>query len=111
MLPLLRIVALLPMMVAARMRRIERRTIARLTDAGANTAERAILLEHGGAVSNFVYRRLTSAGALVATGNDRYYLSRPGYQTFRGRRRKRALVVLTALAAIVAAMYFLGAFS
>jgi hypothetical protein len=111
MLPLLRALAFVPMVLAARMRRIERRTIARLTDAGANTVERAILLEQGGPVSNFVYKRLTTAGVLVFSGNDRYYLNQPAYDAFRTRRRRRAMVVLVVLAVISVLAYMSGVIS
>ena len=111
MLLVLRVRAFLPF-AAAGLRRIERKTIARLNDAGANTAERAILLEErGGSVSNLVYRRLTTTGALVYAGNDRYYLNQRAYDTFCRRRRRRAIVVLAALAVMVMAMYSLGVFS
>jgi len=96
------------MMLALRTRRAERRTIARLTEAGANTAERAILLEEGGKVSAFVYKRLGRAGALVPAGNDRYYLNQAAYDAFRGRRRTRGLIVLAALLGIIAVLYFSG---
>ena len=85
--------------VAARMRRVERRTIARLTDAGANTAERAILLERGGRLHEFVYRASDERrGAASGPGNDRYYLnagrlrrvSRPAPPARAGRRRSAA---------------------
>jgi hypothetical protein len=85
-----------PILVAARIRGIERRTIARLRDAGADTEERAILLEPGGRLARWVYRRLEKAQALRPGGSDRYYLHRPGYDAFRQRRRRRALLVLSA---------------
>ena len=103
--------AFVPMALAGRMRRIERRTIARLSDAGANTAERAILLEGDGKLRQFVHARLERAGALIGAGNDRYYLSRPAYDTFRGRRRLRAAVVVLAVAIVGVTMYFRGEFS
>lgn len=111
MLPLLRLLAFIPLVIAARLRGIERRTIARLHDAGADTAERAILLEDGGPISSFVYRRLGSAGALIAAGKDRYYWSAQGYERFRARRRRRALVMVTLLLAIIGMAYLLGYFS
>lgn len=96
MMAVLRVLAFLPMLLAARMRRIERRTIGRLTDAGANVAERAILLEPGGPLSRFVHHRLAGTGALVLTGDARYYLDEQAYEVFRKRRRRRALVVIAA---------------
>lgn len=94
-----------------RLRRIERRTIARLRDAGANLAERGILLEPGGSIVAFVYRRLSRAGVLVSAGNDRYYLDEAAYDAFRARRRRRALIVLGAIVVILLVMYMRGVFS
>jgi hypothetical protein len=102
----LRVLAFLPLLVAARLRQIERRTIARVTEAGADTAERAVLLEDTGQLGAFVQRRLERAGALIAAGNDRYYFDRAAYAAFRGRRRKRALVVITVLVIGLIAFYF-----
>src|SRR5262245_49852006 len=99
MLPLLRVLTFLPMLLAALIRRAERRTIGRLQDAGADRAERAILLHSGGRIERFVHGRLERAGALQPAGNDRYYLHAAAYERFRGRRRTRALIVLSALAA------------
>ena len=83
----------------------------RLTEAGANVGERAILLEQGGAMSDFVYERLTRAGVLVFAGNDRYYLNQQAYDAFRGRRRRRAIIVSTVMAVIFVVLYFFGVIS
>jgi hypothetical protein len=99
-----------PALIVARNSRIERRAIARLNEAGANTAERAILLEDAGRASRGVQRRLVEAGALVSAGNDRYYLNQPAYEAYRGRRRTRANIVLAVLAVIVLVMYYAGIF-
>jgi hypothetical protein len=106
----LQALAFIPLVFAALMRRIERRALERLRSGGANTAERAILLEHSGRLSDFVYRRLRHAGAIVAAGNDRYYLSEGAYDVFRGRRRRRALIVVALVLAIVATLYVRGDF-
>jgi hypothetical protein len=99
------------MVLAARMRGIERRTITRLTDAGANIEERAILLQQGGAVSGFVYQRLLDAKVLVFAGKDRYYLNQRAYEAFRGRRRRRAIILVVSMVVVVALLYFLGVIS
>ncbi len=108
---LLRVLMFVPMLVAARIRRVEARTIARLQDAGADRGERAILLETGGPIARFVHGRLERAGALRPAGNDRYYLYPAAYEQFRGRRRVRALIVLSALTAVIAALYWGGMLS
>jgi hypothetical protein len=107
----LRPLAFVPMVLVAHIRRIERRTIARLQDAGANTAELAILLEQRGPVERWVHRRLERAEALKPAANDRYYLYAPAYEAFQRSRRRRALIVLAVLVAALVALYLLGAFS
>jgi hypothetical protein len=99
-----------PIALAAVVGRLERRTIQRLTDAGANTAERGILLEDG-RLARVVRGRLERAGALRAAGNNRYYLLVDAYQRYRGRRRVRAWIVVTILMLAVASVYFSGGFA
>jgi len=111
MLSILRPLAFLPMLLAAYLRRAERRMIGRLQEAGADRAERAILLDTGGPIERFVHGRLERAGALHSAGNDRYYLYPAGYERFRGRRRVRALIALAVLASVVAGLYWGGMLS
>ena len=111
MLPWLRLLMFVPLIAPARMRRIERRTIARLRDAGADKAERAILLEPGGRFADIVYRRLERAEALRPAGSDRYYLHAPAYDAFRRRRQRRALIIVSAVLAASAVLFFAGVLS
>ena len=90
------------------MRQIERRTIKRLKDAGAQTGTAAIPLEEHGIVADFVHRRLQQAGALHTIANDRYYLNQARYDAFRRRRRKRAALVILLLLAGMTALYVRG---
>jgi hypothetical protein len=105
-----RLLVIAPIAFAAVVRRLERKTIQRLTDAGANTAERGILLEDG-RLARLVQRRLQRAGALQAAGNHRYYLLMDAYERFCGRRRARALVILALLLVAFATVYFSGGFA
>jgi hypothetical protein len=102
------LLALLPMTLAAAVRRSERRTIARLREAGANTAERGIVLERRRPLSRFVQHRLERSGVLLAAGNDRYYLNEAAYDAYRGRRQKRAMVIIALLLIGLAILYFRG---
>jgi hypothetical protein len=104
----LRFFAFLPLALAAALRRAERRTLTRLTDAAATTPERAILLESGGLLAKFVHGRLTRAGVLVFAGNDRYYLDTAGYDRFARRRRRRAAVVVVLIIAAGGVLYLRG---
>jgi hypothetical protein len=103
----LRLLVIAPIAFAAVVRRLERKTIERLTDAGANTAERGILLEDG-RLARLVQGRLARAGALQAVGNDRYYLLMDAYERYRGRRRVRAWIIVAILLLAVATVYFSG---
>ena len=104
-----RAVMIPPVALAAAIGRFERRTIQRLTDAGANTAERGILLEEG-RLARAVRGRLERAGALRPAGNDRYYLLMDAYERYRGRRQVRAWIIVTILLIGVATVYFSGGF-
>jgi hypothetical protein len=94
MLPLLRVLAFVPMVVAARIRREERRLVDWFRARGAFDAQRAVTVNAGGRISGFVHRRLEGAGAIRSAGN-RFYFDEESYAAFRARRRKRAFVVLT----------------
>jgi hypothetical protein len=102
--------AVVPLAFAGRMRQVERRTLARLKDAGATTVERAILLERGGIATGVVQARLERAHVLRAAGNNRYYLDTAAYYAFATRRRRRAAVVVTVIL-MLGLMYYGGLFS
>lgn len=85
--------------------------MARLRDAGANTAERAIVMDRQGLLTGFVHRRLERAGVLQPAPNDRYYLNETANHAFQAGRRRRAIGVLSFLVAALAVMYFGGYFS
>jgi hypothetical protein len=104
----LQYVALVPMALGLMVRRSERRTIARLQEAGATLAERAILLDSRPPLSRFTHGRLARAGVLQSAGNDRYYLNDAAYEAFRARRRMRAAFIVTLLLLGIAVLYFRG---
>jgi hypothetical protein len=104
----LQYVAFVPLALVAALRRSERRVIARLLDAGANTAGRAILLDSQRPLSGFTRQRLERAGVLHPAGNDRYYLDAGAYEVFRARRRTRAMVMAALLLIGIAILYFRG---
>lgn len=104
----LQVLAVLPMLLLRVTRRLERRVIARLTEAGATSPEGAISLEESSRLWPFVRRRLRGGGVLVAAGNDRYYFHAESYRRFTMRRRQRALGVVLLLLAGVAWLYLRG---
>jgi hypothetical protein len=90
------------------MRRIERRVVSRAAAAGADIAERAVLLEDVGPVGEFVHRRLQGAGVLVSAGHDRYYVNQHAYTAFRRRRQRRAVLVVGVVVLVMALLFFRG---
>ena len=106
MLPLLRVLAFVPMIVAIRIRGEERRLVASFHARGALDAARAVKVdaENQGAIARWMHQRLAAAGA-IREASGGVYFDENGYSEFRARRRRRALVVLSLLvAAIVIAM-------
>lgn len=101
----LRALSFIPLALAARVRQVERRTITRLTDAGANRLDRAILLERDGPVVRFVHQRLERAGVLQPAANDRYYWDEPAYHELVRRRHRRALIVVGLLVLMITMIY------
>jgi hypothetical protein len=108
---ILQLLAFVPLAFAGRMRQVERRTLARLKDAGAATVERAILLERGGVATAIVQNRLERAHVLQPAGNNRYYLDGAAYHAFAARRRRRAAVVVAFILGMLGLMYYGGLFS
>jgi hypothetical protein len=104
----LQVLAFLPLALAARLRRLERRVVRRAKAEQATTPERAMPLAHAGKLGDFVNGRLQRAGVLVPAGNDRYYFEATAYAAFRGRRRKRAAIAIALLLIGVALLYLRG---
>jgi hypothetical protein len=98
--------ALVPMVCGAAMRRVERRTMARVADAAATTPERAVMLEQAGRIGGFVQSRLQRNGVLIEAGNGRYYFSPAAYEAFRDRRRKRALLIISIAVVLTGVLYW-----
>ena len=107
MVPLLRALAFVPMVIAARIRREERRLVDRFRARGAFDQERAVTVNAGGAISGFVHRRLEGVGAIRPAGN-RFYFDEDSYAGFRARRRKRAFVVVTLVVIAVGIGFLTG---
>jgi hypothetical protein len=94
---LLRALAFLPLLLAAKIRREERRLLERLRQAKALAASSAITLEEPGTIGGWVRHRLLRNRVLGESAGDRYYLIESGYDAFRRRRRQRALVAFALL--------------
>jgi hypothetical protein len=107
-LPWIQALAFIPLIVAVRARRIERRMFERFKDAGANVGERAIFVDHDGLLKRMVFRRLRASAVLRDAGNDRYYWDAAAYSEFRGRRRRRAALAIAAIVLGVLMLFFSG---
>jgi hypothetical protein len=55
-----------------------------------------------------IFRRLIRRGVIIESSGDRYYLDQARYQTWRSTRRKRALISLSALFALIAIAWLAG---
>lgn len=94
---LLQIFRVVPMLFAVAILRTDRRLVERLRLGGATTPAGAMDLGDLNPVGDWRLRRLTSVGAVFATGHGRYFLDEAGYAGYRSRRRRRALTILAVL--------------
>src|SRR5688572_2135907 len=111
MLPLLRLLGLVPLVLAAKIRREERTLADWLRGRGALDRSSAVTITSGSRVSVWVRQRLLRAGAVGEADNARYYLSEAGYTRFRARRRRRALIVVTVVTIGLGIAFYLGVIS
>jgi hypothetical protein len=107
MLGLLRALSIVPIVIAANVRREERRLVDWFRARGAFDQERAVTVNAGGAIGGFVRRRLEGAGVIRAAGNG-FYFDEDSYAGFRTRRRKRAFVVATLVVITVGIGFLTG---
>jgi hypothetical protein len=103
---LLRALSFLPLLLAAKIRREERRLIEHLRQGAALAANSAITLDEPGAIGAWVRHRLLRSRVLGANGADRYYLIESSYSAFRRRRRQRALVAIALLIIGILIMFY-----
>ena len=111
MLPLLRILGILPLFLAAKIRREERRLVDWLRGRGALDRSNAVTITGTGRVAIWVRQRLVRAGAVGEGDNGRYYLSEAGYTRYRARRRRRALIVVTVMIVGLGIAFYVGVIS
>lgn len=107
MVALLRVLAIVPIALAAKMRREERRLVDWYRARGAFDEQTAVTQQTRGAVAGFVHRRLEGAGAIRGTAS-RYYFDETRYAGFRTRRRRRAFVVITLLVVAIGIGFLTG---
>jgi hypothetical protein len=103
---LLTLVAGLVWLLALALIAAERRIVRRLRSAGALMPQNAIPIAQRSALTRFRLARLLRSGAVVAAGG-RYYLDPAAFALYRGRRRRRAFILISSVLAIGAIFWVL----
>lgn len=93
--------SLLPLVVVAAMRRAEARIRRRFDEARAFDAESAIPLPLDRSIERRRIESLTDRGAVHRTADGLYFLDVEGWDRYRSDRRRRGLVALSVLVAVV----------
>ena len=93
--------SLIPLIVVAAMRRAEERIHGQLADARAFTAETAIPLSPGRSMERRRLEGLIRGGAVRQTANGRHFIDADGWSNYRLNRRRRALIALSVVLALV----------
>jgi len=93
--------SLLPMAMVIAMRRAEARIHRQLVDAGAFTAESAIELSLRRSFDRRRLQGLMGGGAVRMTANNRHFLDTDGWTKYQGRRRRRVLLAISIIAALL----------
>ena len=100
--PIAPVVGQFPTVMAALILATDRKIVRRLRAAGATDAAHAVELDPPGPVGPARLRRMLTAGAVREIGTHRYYLDEAGFRAWRASRRKRAVVVIGIMLAVIA---------
>ena len=99
------IVSLIPMFAVAAMRRTEARICRQLADARAFTAESSIQLSLSRSFDKRRLQGLIHGGAVRPTANGLHFLDTDGWGNYQRNRRRRALLVLSVVVALVGVVF------
>jgi len=102
--------SLVPLIIVVAMRRAEARIHRQLADAGALTAESAIQLSPSRPFERRRLQGLIRGGAVRMTPSGRHYLDPDGWSRYQHDRRRRALLAMSAVVALIGvavAVFFL----
>ncbi len=100
-------IALVPLAaVAVVLRTTERKVLRKLQSIGATSKATATELPRIPRLGRWQLSRLERSSAVVPVGNDRYYFDPVGYRSFRGRRRRRAAIVVPILFVTVLILWY-----
>jgi hypothetical protein len=103
-------IALLGPLIAAAIVRTDRRIQRDLLRAQAVSPDRAAAIDTRSPLVRWRLSRLTGAGAVHAVESARYYWDEAGWQQYRQRRRRRALIIFGTFAVAVALLWWRGKF-
>lgn len=95
--PFVGVISPLVVMLAAVMKRAERRVLRQLRDSEAHSPESAQPLEPMAGLGQLRLSRLIDGGAVIATPDGRYYLDEDGWEHYRSERRRRAFAAVAAV--------------
>jgi hypothetical protein len=93
--------SLIPLFVVVAMRRSEARIHRQLADARALTAESAIPLSLSRSIDRRRLQSLIHGGAVRLAADSRHFLDSDGWGNYRRNRRRRALLALSVVVALV----------
>jgi hypothetical protein len=91
----------IPLIVVVAMRRAEERIHRQLADARAFSAETAIPLSPGRSIERRRLQGLIRGGAVRLAANERHFIDADGWSNYRRNRRRRALIALSVVLALV----------
>ena len=93
--------SLIPLFVVVAMRRAEANIYRQLAAAGAFTAESAIQLSPSRSLERRRLDGLIRGGAVRLTASSRYFLDADGWNSYHRNRRRRALLAMSVVVALV----------
>ncbi len=93
--------SLLPLLVVVAMRRAEARIYRQLADAHAFTAESSIPLSLSRSFDRRRLEGLIHGGAVRLAADSLYFLDADGWDNYQRKRRRRALLALSAVVALL----------
>jgi hypothetical protein len=84
----------------------EKRIVRAFREAGATSADKAVVPADIGVHGRVAFKRLVEHAVLIESGNGRFYLDEQKWQRLRSLRRRLALILL--LAGVVAVLLLFG---
>jgi hypothetical protein len=106
--PILRSLGVFGPLIAAVIRRADRRIQEELRHGQATSPDRAVTLAQRSPIGRWRLSRLMRAGVVRTVATDRYYWEESAWPLYRRARRRRALSVLSLLLIAIAILWWQG---